>query len=74
MAEHYIRSFSLAANLQPVLSKYNLVGALNPHFPIDFQKCMISANLKSKQDALAFLGNLQAMEVSKDTNRRLKQE
>lgn len=56
-------------NLQTALSKYDLLGALPSHFPIDIQQAVISANLKSKQDALAFLGNLQAMEVSKDTYR-----
>jgi len=67
MAEHYIRYVSPAANLQLVLSKYDLLGALPPHFPVDIQKAVISANLESKQGALSILGNLQAMEVSKDT-------
>jgi hypothetical protein len=56
LAEHYLKYMSLAASLQPPLGEYDLLGALTAHCPLDIQKCMISANLKSNQKALIFLG------------------
>jgi len=53
---------NLAANLHPPLSEYDLLGALTAHYPYEVQKCMISANLKSNQEALTLLGKLQAMD------------
>jgi hypothetical protein len=51
----------MAAYLHPPLSDYDLLGALTAHYAYDVQKCMISANLKSNQDALSLLGKLQAI-------------
>jgi hypothetical protein len=62
MAAHYLRYVQLAANLHPPLSEYDLLGAITAHFPYDVQKCMVSANLNSTQDALNLLGKLHAME------------
>jgi hypothetical protein len=53
---------NLAANLHPPLSEYDLLGVLNAHYPCEVQKCMISANLKSNQEALTLLGKLQAVD------------
>jgi hypothetical protein len=62
LAGHYLRYVNLAASLQPPLSEYDLLGALTSHYPMDIQKCMISANLKSNQDALTFLGKMQTLD------------
>jgi len=58
LAAHYLRYVNLAANLHPQLSEYDLLGALTAHYPYERQKCMISANLKSNQEALTLLGKL----------------
>jgi hypothetical protein len=74
MTEHYVRYASLAANLQPPLTKYDLVTALTCHFSMDIQRAMLAANLKSSQEALAFLGRMQSLENSQDVYRKSKQE
>jgi hypothetical protein len=55
LAEHCLKYVNLAASLQPPLSEYDLLGTFTAHYPLDIQKRMISANLKSNQDAI-FLG------------------
>ena len=62
LAAHYLRYVNLAANLHPPLSEFDLLGALTAHYSYEVQKCMISANLKSNQEALNLLGKLQAMD------------
>jgi hypothetical protein len=69
LAAHYLRYVNLAANLHPPLSGYDLLGALTAHYPYEVQKCMISANLKSNQEALALLGKLQAMDEERKTHK-----
>jgi len=60
---------TLATNLHPPLSEYDLLGALTAHYPYEVQKCMISANLKSNQEALTLLGKLQAMDEERKTHK-----
>ena len=62
LAGHYLRYVNLAASLPPPLSEYDLLGALTSHYPMDIQKCMISANLKSNEDALTFHGKMQTLD------------
>jgi hypothetical protein len=62
LAAHYLRYVNLAANLHPPLSEYDMLGAITAHFPYGIQKCMISANLNSTQDAVNLLGKLHAMD------------
>jgi hypothetical protein len=52
---------NLASNIHSPLSEYDLLGALTAHYAYEVQKCMISANLKSNQEALTLLSKLQAM-------------
>jgi hypothetical protein len=61
LAAHYLKYVNMAAYLHPPLSDYDLLGALTAHYSYDVQKCMISANLKSNQEALSLLGKLQAI-------------
>jgi len=64
---------NLAANLHPdlhpPLSEYDLLGALTAHYPYEVQKSMISANLKSNQEALTLLGILQAMDEERKAHK-----
>lgn len=77
LAAHYVKYVNLAANLHPPLSEYDLIGALTAHYPYEVQKCMISANLKSNQEALTLLGKLQAIgeesRAHKENNLEAKQ-
>jgi hypothetical protein len=74
MTEHYVRYASLAANLQPPLTEYDLVTALTSHFSMEIQRAMLAANLKSSQEALAFLGRMQSLENSREAYKKSKQE
>jgi hypothetical protein len=58
LAAHYERYVNFAANLDSPLSEYDLLGELTAHYTYEVQKCMISANLKSNQEALTLLGKL----------------
>jgi len=60
---------NLAANLHPSLNEYDLLGALTAHFPYEVEKCMISANLKSNQEALTLLGKLQARDEERKAHK-----
>ena len=42
---------------------------MTAHYPYEVQKCMISANLKSNQEALILLGKLQAMNEEKKAHK-----
>jgi hypothetical protein len=74
MTEHYVRYASLAAILQPPLTAYDLVTALASHFSLEIQRAMLAANLKSSQEALAFLGRMQSLENSHEVYKKSKQE
>jgi len=65
MTEHYVRYESLAANLQPPLTEYDLVTALTSHFSLEI-RAMLAANLRSTQEALAFLGRMQSLEKAQE--------
>ena len=73
MTEHYVRYASLAANLQPPLTEYDLVTALVSHFSKEIQCAVLAANLRSSQEALAFLGRMQSLENSQ-VYKKSKQE
>jgi hypothetical protein len=64
-AENYIRYASQASMLNPPLSEEDLAGAMVGHFLPEIQNGMICANLKTTQDAIAHLGNMQALEVTR---------
>jgi hypothetical protein len=70
MTEKYVRYASLAANLQPPLTEYDLVTALTSQFSMVIQRAMLPANLKTSQEALPFLGRMQSLENSKDIYRK----
>ena len=74
MTEHYVLYASLVANLQPPLTECDFVTALTSHFPMENQRAMLAANLRSSQEALAFLGRMQSPEYSQEVYRKSKQE
>jgi len=74
MTEHYVLYASLAANLQPPLTECDFVTALTSHFPMENQRAMLAANLRSSQEALAFSGRMQSPEYSQEVYRKSKQE
>jgi hypothetical protein len=68
--EHYIRYASLASLLNPPISEEDIAGAMVGHIPPEVQNGMICGNLKTTQDALAFLSNMQALEITREQVRR----
>jgi len=74
MTEHYVLYASLTANLQPPLTEYDLVTALTSHFSMEIQRAMLASNLRSSQEALAFLARMQSLEYSQEVYKKSKQE
>jgi hypothetical protein len=60
--------------LNPPLSEEYLSGAMVGHFPPEMQNDMICNNLKTTQDALAYLSNMQALEVTREQIRISRRE
>ena len=54
-SEHYIRYANMASMLSPAMSDQDLLGAMVTHYEPRIQACLISANVKSTQEALAVL-------------------
>ena len=74
MTEHYVQYANLAANLQPPLTECDLVTALTSHFSMEIQHAMLATNLRSSQEAMAFLGRMQSLENSQEVYEKSKQE
>jgi len=73
-AEHYIRYASMVSMLNPPLSEEDLVGAMIGHFPPEVQNGMVFGNLKTTQDALAFLSKMYGLETTRLQHMRPRQE
>ena len=69
LSKHYVRYANMASILSQVMSDLDLLGAMITHYEPRIQNCLISANLKSTQDALAFLTKLQSLEYSREQHR-----
>jgi len=65
-SEHYTRYTKMASMLSPAISDQDLFGAIVTHYEPRIQACLISANVKSTQEALAVLTKLQSLENLKD--------
>jgi hypothetical protein len=68
-SEHYIRYANMASMLSPAMSEQDLLGAMVTHYELKIQACLLSANVKSTQEALAVLTKLQSLENLKDQYR-----
>jgi len=64
-AEHYNRYASMASMLNPPLSEEDLVGVIIGHFPPEVQNGMVCGNLKTTQEALAFLSKMRGLETTR---------
>ena len=51
-SEHYIRYANMASMLSPAMSDQDLLGAMVTHYEPRIEACLISANVKSTQEAL----------------------
>jgi hypothetical protein len=56
------------------MTEYSLVTALTSHFPMEIERAMLAANLRSSPKALAFLGRMQSLENSQEVCKKSKQE
>ena len=70
-SEHYIRYANM---LSPAMSDQDLLGAMVTHYEPRIQTCLISANVKSTQEALAVLTKLQSLEKWKEQNRTKRRD
>jgi len=59
----------MASIFSPTMSDQDLLGAMVTHYEPSIQACMISANIKSTQEALAVLTKLQSIENLKEQYR-----
>jgi hypothetical protein len=57
-SEHYIRYANMACMLSPAMSDQDLLGAIVTHYEPRIPACLISANIKSTQEALAVLNQI----------------
>ena len=62
MSAHFLRYATMAANLTPKLSELEVIDAIGGHYPNYIQRALLSANIKTIQQALNFLNKLQIME------------
>jgi hypothetical protein len=60
--------------LNPPLPEEDLAGVMVGHFPPEVQNGMVCGNLKATQGALAYLSNMQALEVKREQTRRSGRE
>ena len=68
-SEHYIRYATMASMLSPAMSDQDLLSALVTHYEPRIQACLISANVKTTQEAIAVLSKLHSLENLKETYR-----
>jgi hypothetical protein len=60
----------MASMLAPAMSDKDLLSAMVTHYEPRIQACLISANVKSTQEALAVLNKLHSLENSREQYRR----
>jgi hypothetical protein len=58
----------MAANLTPKMSELETIDAMGGHYPNYIQCALLSANVKTIQEALSFFNKLQIMEDSDTRN------
>ena len=74
LSEHYIRYSNMPSMLSPAMSDQDLLGAMITHYEPRIQNGLISANLKSTQETLAFLTKLQSLENSREQYRSARRD
>jgi hypothetical protein len=65
-SEHYIRYANMANMLSPAMSDQDLLSAMVTHYEPRIQACLISANVKSTQEAIAVFTKLHSLENSSE--------
>ena len=72
--DQYIRYANIASTLNTPISDLDLLSALTSHFDPRVQQGLISSNLQSTQDVLAFLAKLQGLGDHRQTFRSPRRE
>jgi hypothetical protein len=62
LSAHFLRYATMAANLTPRMSELEVIDAIGGHYPNYIQRALLSANVRSIQEALNFFSKLQIME------------
>jgi hypothetical protein len=68
LSAHFLRYAMMAANLTPKMSELEIIDTIGGHYPNYIQRALLSANVKTIQEALCFLNKLQIMEDSETRN------
>jgi hypothetical protein len=74
LSEHYITYANMVSMLSLAMSDQDLLGAMISHYEPRIQDCLISANLKSTRETLAFLTKLQSVENSREQYRSSRRD
>ena len=64
----------MASMLSPAMSDQDLLSAMVTHYEPRIQACLISANLKSTQEAIAVLTKLHSLENSREPYRMTRRD
>jgi len=73
-SEHYIRYANMASMLSPAMSDQDLLSAMVTHYEPRIQACLISANVRSTQEAIAVLTKLHSLENFREQYRTTRRD
>jgi hypothetical protein len=68
LSAHFLRYTMMVAKLTPKMCDLEIIDAIGGHYPHYIQHALLSANVKTIQEALSFLNKLQIMEDSETRN------
>jgi hypothetical protein len=68
LSAHFLQYAMMAANLTPKMSELEIIDAIGAHYPNYIQRALLSANVKTIQEALRFLNKMQIMVDSETRN------
>ena len=74
LSDHYIWYVNMASMLSTAMSDQDVLGAMVTRYEPRIQNCLINANLKSTQEALAFLSKLKSIENSREQYRSARRD
>jgi hypothetical protein len=65
---HFLRYATMGANLTQKMFELEITDPVGVHYPNYIQRALLSANVKTKQEALTFLNTLQIIEHGETRN------
>lgn len=68
MSDHYIRQVNRARHLDPPLPEWHLVQTLARHFPLDIERGMVTAKVRTNAEAIKFLREMDETAARRSAN------